>query len=180
MRKISIIGCAGAGKSTLAIRLGSLLDLPVIHLDAAYWRPNWEKPPRDQWRQQLQGLLLGDSWIMDGNYNSTMKARIAASDAVVLLAPPRLTCLFRVFKRALKDRGRSRPDLNPGCLEHFPDREFLSWIWNYQKANLPVVLQLLQEVEKEKKVVILRSHAEVDRFLHSLDRRSDQNRPEKA
>jgi adenylate kinase family enzyme len=37
-KRIAIIGCCGAGKSTLARILGEKLNLPVIHLDAYFLR----------------------------------------------------------------------------------------------------------------------------------------------
>ncbi len=168
MRKVCIIGCGGSGKSTLAVKLGTLLDLPVVHLDAVHWRPNWEKPPRDVWRRQHGELLERETWILDGNYGSTMKQRIAASDTVVLLALSRFTCLFQVFKRAVRHLGRSRPDLNPGCREQLPDLEFLDWIWNYNRTRLPGILDDLERVTNTKNVVILRSRGDVARFLNEL------------
>lgn len=168
MRKVCIIGCGGAGKSTLAVRLGSILDLPVVHLDAVHWMPDWEKPPGEVWRRRHRELLGGEVWILDGNYGGTMTERIAASDTVILLALPRLTCLFQVFKRAIRHLGRSRPDLNPGCREQLPDREFLGWIWNYNRTRLPGILDDLERVRNHKNVVILRSRGDVARFLNSL------------
>ena len=172
MRKVSIIGCGGAGKSTLAVRLGPLLDLPVIHLDAAHWKPNWEKPPPEEWERRHTDLLSRDAWILDGNYGGTMGERIAASDTVILLALSRFTCLFQVFKRAIRHLGRSRPDLNPGCREQLPDREFLEWIWNYNRTRLPGVLHDLDRVRNDKNIVILRSGADVVRFLNALKHKS--------
>lgn len=168
MRRVCIIGCGGAGKSTLAVKLGSILELPVVHLDAVHWRPNWEKPPRDVWQRQHGELLERETWILDGNYGSTMKQRIAASDTVVLLAPSRFTCLLQVFKRAVRHLGRSRPDLNPGCREQLPDREFLEWIWNYNRTRLPGILDDLERVGNDKNVVILRSRGDVAQFLNDL------------
>ena len=43
MQRIIIIGCGGAGKSTLARKLGEVLDLPVVHLDQLFWKPNWHR-----------------------------------------------------------------------------------------------------------------------------------------
>ena len=40
-KRIVIVGCPGAGKSTLAIQLGELLHIPVFHLDQLWWRPGW-------------------------------------------------------------------------------------------------------------------------------------------
>ena len=125
MRRICIIGCSGSGKSRLAVELGSLLGLPVVHLDAVHWRAGWEPPPKEEWRRRHGELLLPEAWILDGNYG-TMEERIAASDTVILLARSRATCLYRVFKRSLAGWGRSRPDLASGCREKLPDAEFLT------------------------------------------------------
>ena len=38
LRRVLVIGCGGAGKSTFASRLGERTGLPVIHLDALFWR----------------------------------------------------------------------------------------------------------------------------------------------
>ena len=40
-KRILILGCGGAGKSTLARRLGAATGLPVVHLDGLYWQPGW-------------------------------------------------------------------------------------------------------------------------------------------
>ena len=168
MRRISIIGCSGSGKSRLAAELGSLLGLPVIHMDAVHWRPGWERPPDEEWRRRHAQLLLPEAWILDGNYGGTMEERIAASDTVILLARSRATCLFRVFKRSLKGWVGRRPDLAPGCRERLPTLEFLRWIWSYNRIHLPRILRRLEKAAPQKNVVILRSDAEVEGFLDSL------------
>ena len=38
-KKILIIGCAGAGKSSLSRQLHQHTALPLIHLDQLYWQP---------------------------------------------------------------------------------------------------------------------------------------------
>ena len=168
MRRISIIGCSGSGKSRLAAELGPLLGLPVVHLDAVHWRPGWERPPTEEWRHRHAELLRAEAWILDGNYGGTMEERIAASDTVILLARSRATCLFRVLRRTLRHWGRSRPDLQPGCRERLPTVEFLRWIWSYNRVHLPRILQRLEQVRPQKKVVILRSDAQVRDFLGAL------------
>ncbi len=174
MRRVCIIGCGGAGKSTLAVRLGSLLDLPVVHLDAVYWKPDWQKPPQEEWQRRHGELLSREAWILDGNYGSTMRERIAAGDTVILLALSRFTCLFQVFRRAIRFRGRSRADIHPGCREQLPDREFLGWIWNYNRTRLPGILQCLERIRDHKNVVILRSGKEVAKFVDALKQETDR------
>ena len=38
MNKVVILGRGGAGKSTLAVRLGAATGLPVVELDKHFWR----------------------------------------------------------------------------------------------------------------------------------------------
>ncbi|MEW5922698.1 MAG: hypothetical protein AB1746_01785 [Candidatus Zixiibacteriota bacterium] len=58
--KILVIGSPGAGKSTFSIRLGQLLDLPVIHLDYHFWNPGWIETDKDKWREKVVGLVTGE------------------------------------------------------------------------------------------------------------------------
>ncbi len=48
MKKIVIIGSAGAGKSTLARELGKILGIEVVHLDLYFWRSDWHEIPRNE------------------------------------------------------------------------------------------------------------------------------------
>lgn len=42
MRRVSVVGNAGSGKSLLAQRLADALDVPLMELDAIHHLPNWE------------------------------------------------------------------------------------------------------------------------------------------
>ena len=171
MRKVLIIGSAGSGKTVLATKLGALVGLPVIHLDALHWQPGWIEMPKDAWTQVIAEAVQRECWIMDGNYGGTLDVRLRACDTVIFLAFPRLLCLYRVFKRAVTYRGRTRPDLNPGCLEQLPDWEFLSWIWSYPTQRTPKIMQALQACEGEKEVFILKSPSAVRKFLTVVEQR---------
>lgn len=47
----------GAGKSTIALRLGERLDYPVIHLDEHFWKPGWEMPSMEEWIDTQRELV---------------------------------------------------------------------------------------------------------------------------
>ena len=172
IQKILIIGSGGAGKSTLAIEIGHILSLPVIHLDALNWQPGWVAMPKEEWHKVVEDLVQQECWIMDGNYAGTMELRLQACDMVIFLIFSKWICLYRMFKRVIRYYGQTRPDLGPGCPEQLPDWSFIRWIWTYPKLRMPKVLEMLRAYEDQKTVVFLRSPAETQRFLATMGRRS--------
>ena len=162
-----IVGAAGSGKSTLARDLGALLDLPVIHLDAHYWLPGWVEPPLDAWRDRVRQLVLGETWILDGNYSDTFDLRLPAADTIVFLDLPRHICLIRVVVRSLRSFGRVRPDAAPGCRERL-NGAFLRWVWTYPSQRRPAMVRRLEEVEGQMQIIWLRNASDVRAFLRTL------------
>jgi adenylate kinase family enzyme len=167
MKRVLVIGPGGAGKSTFAKRLGKLLGIEVKHLDRFYWRAGWTKPSKDDWLKTVTELTAGDSWIMDGNFGGTLDLRVRSCDTIIFLDMPRLLCLWRVTKRRLLYRNRSRPDMAEGCNEKL-DLEFMSWVWNYSHRSRPRVVKLLEEHSRSKEIVWLRSQADVEKFYARL------------
>jgi adenylate kinase family enzyme len=167
VKKILILGSGGAGKSTFARRLGLRLDIAVTHLDALYWQPGWIERPVAEWEDIQRAAAARDAWIMDGNYSGTLSTRLQACDTVILLDLPRTLCLWRVIKRSLKYRDRTRPSMAPGCDERI-NLEFLKWVWRYPARSRPRVLAQLEAHRHRIEVIRLRSRAEVEQFLAQI------------
>jgi adenylate kinase family enzyme len=167
MRRILVIGSGGSGKSTFAIRLGACLQLEVIHLDKVFWRPGWVETPKDEWKRKVEELVGGEAWVVDGNYGGTLELRLAACDTVIFLDLPRAVCVGRVLKRVLMYRAGRRPDMAEGCRERF-NLEFLRWVWNYPARRRPKIIELLEKHSRDRRIVRLRSRAEVENFLAGL------------
>lgn len=164
MRRVLVIGAGGSGKSRLATRLGETTGLPVIHLDALYWRPGWVATPETEWQQKIAELASTDRWIMDGNYGGTLELRLASCDTVVFLDLPRRITIPRVILRWLRHRGSTRPEMAPDCPERLT-WEFLVWIWSYPRRRRPQVLRKLSALSPDQSVRVLRSRRDVTEFL---------------
>ena len=163
-----MIGAGGAGKTTVALELGRILALPVVHLDALYWLPGWIPRTPGEWEALQRAALAGDSWIADGNFPGTMDLRLGRADTIVFLDLPRLLCLWRVLLRRRRQRGHARPDLPPGCVEGRIDRGFLAFlseVWTFPHRGRPRLLERLVRYADGRDVVVLRSRTEVTRFL---------------
>lgn len=165
--RVLIVGSGGAGKSTLAVKLGQILDLPVIHLDKLYWQPNWVEPHKGKFRQMVAELAQADNWIIDGNYSSTIEVRAAAADTIIFLDFSRWLCLWRWAGRVIKNRGTVRPDMGEGCAEHW-DFEMFRWLWTYPRKGRLKMLDALGKLDKTKTIHQFRNPAQVEAFLAKL------------
>lgn len=164
MERIAVMGIPGSGKSTFSRRLGDVLNVPVTHLDSEFWEPGWEKPDSADWTETHREMTERESWILDGNYWSTLDSRLAAADTVVVLSVPRYVALYRVVKRWLTHDGETRPDMAEGCEEKV-DAEFARYIWRF-----PEKMQRLERTLEaiDINVVRLGSNRERDTFLKRL------------
>lgn len=165
MRRIVVIGCAGAGKSTFSRALGARLGVPVTHLDRLFWQPGWQATQDARWREIQRELVAADAWVLDGNYGSTLDIRVAAADTVIFLDFPRWLCLARVLRRTIASRGRDTQA--PGCPDKV-DAEFLRWIWRFRAESRPEALAAIAEHGKQAEQVILGSPREVRAFLAAV------------
>ena len=169
MERVLVIGSSGAGKSVFSRRLGAITGLPVIHLDKHHWRPGWVEPPKDVWRTQVEELVTGERWIIDGNFGGTMELRLAHCDTAIFLDLPRHLCVWGVLKRVMQSREGARPDMAEGCGEKI-DIPFLKWVWDFPARSRPVVLERLKRVEGRAKIITLKYRREVEAYLTSLEK----------
>lgn len=166
MERIMIIGCGGAGKSTLARQLGEKLNIPVVHLDKLFWKPGWVESTKEEIDGKIFRELEKDCWIIDGNYTRTMSRRLERCDTVIYLDFSRTACLMGVAKRIVTTYGTVRPDMAEGCPERF-DPEFIRWVWNFNKNHREKTYRLLNEAEGLE-TIVLKNRRAVKLFLKSI------------
>lgn len=126
--RIMVLGPSNAGKSTLAMTISETLGLPIIHMDQLQHLPNtdWETRSEEEFKALHDQAILGENWVIDGNYSRLMPARLKRATAVILITSNRWMRLFRYLKRS------SRPAVTRiGGLEGGPERikwEMIHWI----------------------------------------------------
>ncbi len=149
MRRIVVLGRGGAGKSTLAARLGTVLALPVIELDRHFWSPDLTPMPKDRWARVQHGLASGPGWIIDGDLGpyDVLPVRLRAADTVIVLDFALWRCAWRAVRR-------SRENL-----------AFWRWLIGYRRRSLPIVLAAIADHAGHAELHLLRNPAAVERLL---------------
>lgn len=159
MKRILVIGCPGAGKSTFSRKLADKTKLPLYHLDMIWHKSDKTTVTREEFDKALGNILMQDEWIIDGNYGRTLEPRLKACDTVFLFDLPTDVCL----KGAMSRIGKKRDDM-PWVEDEF-DPEFKQWIIDFSKNEMPHVLNLLERYS-DKDIVIFKSHIDVDKYFN--------------
>jgi len=167
MKRIMVIGCSGSGKSTLSLRLHKLLDLPIYHLDQIYWKPGWVESDRQEWIAAADRIIGQSEWIIDGNYGSTMDARMARADTIIYLDRSTLKCLYRITKRICQYKGSTRPDMTAECPERF-DLEFYHYVLTFNLRRRKGLINKIRATQNHKDVYILRNNREIEKFFQGV------------
>ena len=117
MERVSVVGCSGAGKTTLGRRLAGILDVPFVELDGLVHQPGWTSCPRTSSAAEVRRSCAGDRWVVDGNYHSMVQDLVwDRADTVVWLDLPRWRVTGRVVSRTLR-RVVTRQELWKGNRE---------------------------------------------------------------
>jgi len=168
VNRVVVLGNGGSGKSQLSRELSRLTGLPVVHLDPLFWRPGWQAGPRDEFRRDLAAGVARDRWIIDGNFVNAGDTRFERADTAIFLDLSRRICITRALRRFVRERRQPRPDLPEGCQEAL-DRDFLKWMWNFDRDDRPQILERVRQSDAD--LIHLRSPAEVEGYLAALGRR---------
>jgi len=166
-RRVLVAGTSGAGKTTLAARLGRLWDLPHVEIDALFHGPDWT--PRPEFTDDVRRFADQDRWVTEWQYPSARALLAERADLLVWLDLPRRTVLRQVVRRTLRRRlGRQR--LWNGNIEP-PLRTFLTdpdhivrWAWRTHRSNAERV-HALAAARPELVVVRLTGRRQAGRWL---------------
>lgn len=178
LSRVIVIGTAGAGKTTLAAALSGLLGIPHIELDAIHWGPDWTPLEHGAFRAQVEVMLEGDRWIVDGNYRSVRDLVWSRATAVVWLNYSFARAYWRVLKRTLQ-RIITREELFGGNVETFR-AQFLSresllwWVIKSHHRNRRIYRDLFEShAFPQLKLIELRDPHQTQAFLNGLARSID-------
>ncbi|MBE3201979.1 MULTISPECIES: adenylate kinase [Parafrankia] len=160
MERVAILGRGGAGKSTLAITLGTVTGLPVIELDKHFWGPGLEATSPEEWATVQAGLARAEQWIMDGDLGpyDVLGVRLRRADTIILLDYSFWLCAWRALRRS-----RERLD-------------FWLWLWSWRHRSRPLLLKAVTDQAVDATLHVLRNRRATAAFVAQVERTRKQGR----
>ena len=173
--RIIVYGPSGSGKTTVSRRIGELLQLPVIELDALFHQPNWEPTPDDEFRAKVLAALdrHEDGWVCDGNYSRVRDNVLPRAETVIWLRPPFLLTYWRLFKRTI-GRALTREVLwgtnrESWRLTFFSRDSILLWGITNWRPHQRKTKEALAEIPHNAQVMEPHSQRAVEELLSGLE-----------
>lgn len=165
MQKIVIVGCPSSGKTTLANKLGVLLNIPIFHLDKIFWVQKGGIK-QDIFLAQQEEIMNNDKWIIDGDFikSKSFEVRLNKADTIIFLKFSKIKIYYRLLKRAIKYFNKTRPDMAGGSKKHI-NWHLLKFIYNYPTNNIH---KKILEYTKDKNVFVLNNFKEEKDFLNNI------------
>lgn len=160
MKKVLVIGCPGAGKSTFARKLSEKTGLPLYYLDMIWHKADRTTVSTEEFDTALSEIMNHDRWVLDGNYLRTLPMRLEKADTVFFFDLPLDVCLSGAIERL----GKERVDMP--WKDDVLDEEFRQWITDFPETQLPVIYNLLESYRGN--VVRFTSRQEADEYIEKL------------
>lgn len=179
-RRISVVGCSGAGKTTLSRRLARHLGYRHVELDALYHQPDWQPLPDEEFQRATHEALQGDGWVVEGNYSLVRPQVRERSDMVIWLDLPRREVMRQVIWRTLR-RLATRETLWNGNRERWsnlfklnPHASILAWSWTRHPVYRQRYAEEMRNAPPSCQYLRLDSRQAINRFLASLPPAEDR------
>ena len=176
MKRIVIVGNAGAGKSTLALKINSITSIPVYHIDKILWKKDWERTPEDEFKIKHNEIIQQDEWILDGvGYESTMEERFSAANMIIFLDVPIETCKKQALNRMKEDNIRPNPYVTEGCRYPIELQDIqMDLIEKIDKEFKPILVNKINKFKNKRKIVHLTDEHTIKKFLQEIKNEYNQ------
>lgn len=167
--KISILGHAASGKTTLAKKISQKLNIPHVHLDRFWFEAGGlevqkgnvgkAKGVQDYIQNKVEDFVYQDNWVSDGFFSRVQPLIAEKADHLIFIDIPLHTRIINHIKRVFKNERHPE-------LKMFD--EFI-FIFDIIKRTILKDSKMRNFIKQHpKKLKVLRSYKEVDEYFESL------------
>jgi adenylate kinase family enzyme len=187
MRRISIVGNSGSGKTTFGRAVAERLDLPHLELDGIAHQPGWQMIGDTEFRERVRGFVNDNpGWIIEGGYEVVRDIIWESATHVIWLDPSLFANMRAIIGRTLR-RSLTREELWNGnrepCSNLYsldPEESVIGWAWSKHRVKREFHLAAMEDPQwKHLEWVRLPGRRAAERWLDSGVTREEWVQPER-
>lgn len=167
--KISIIGHAASGKTTLAKKISQKLGIPHVHLDRFWFesgglsvqKGNVDRAEyvQNYIKDKVNEFVFKDDWVSDGFFSKVQPLIADKADYLIFIDIPLHTRIMNHVKRVFSDERH--PELNP--MDEFV------FIFDIIKRTFTKDHKFRNLIKQyPQKLIVLNSYKKVDELLEKV------------
>jgi len=166
MKKITVFGKPGSGKSILSKKIAAATGIKLHALDSVVYKKNGEQVDRKTYDEEHEKILSSDCWIIDGfGPIESFNKRLEVADTLIYIDLPYIISYWLVTKRLLKGfvvRPEGWPDgssVLKGTMESYRVLKLCPKFWNDS------FMEKLEKISNDKSLYVIRSITELNSFV---------------
>lgn len=154
MPRIHVIGAPGAGKTTYARKLASMLNVPICHLDEIYHDNSGVVPRKrseSERKAMAQKFANKQNWVTEGtSFSDWINPVLKRATEIHIVSPSRIIRVWRLIKRYIKRKFGIEHSAYNETLRGLWDG--IKWTWQYDRKTLPIILNKIPKRTKIRKI----------------------------
>jgi adenylate kinase family enzyme len=156
--RVLVVGCPGGGIASLGHAISERLGIPLVDLEAGYWRSGALAPSETEWRGRIGEWAATEQWVMVGPPPASMELLVARADWLVFVDLPMAVCLLRAVRDMARRLAREE------TARRF-DTRILRFIWTFATRHVPQIHALIARERRNRSIFILRTSREREDFI---------------
>lgn len=163
MKRIAVIGNAGAGKTTLSRLLAKKYNLPITHVDTIQFTAGMNIRPHAESISTLTDIQAQEEWLIDG-YGplDILIQRLNLADQIIFIDFPIWRHYWWATKRQITSLWSPRKELPPNCNDATLQQtlKLYKTIWKVHTQMRPEMLRILSRENFKSKVISIHNLAD--------------------
>lgn len=160
LRRLAIIGNAGAGKTTLSRILAAHYKLPLTHVDSIQFTEGMNIRPHSESIAILNEIQSREEWLIDG-YGplDILEKRLERAEKIIFIDFPIWRHYWWALKRQIKSLWNPRAELPENCDDATLKQtiKLFRTIWKVHTKMRPEMLRILSRDQFKSKVLLVQT-----------------------
>lgn len=155
--RITVIGNAGGGKSTLARKIAASRALPYVEVDRLLWQQDWQPSDPECYAHAHDKAVDALSWVIDGlGRKDSIPKRLHRSTDIILVDLPLWVHFWLAAERQIAWSQGHIDHAPAGAATAPPTEALFRTIWDVDQTWMPDLRRQIDQMETRAGKTVIR------------------------